>query len=304
MSRSSKIKYLLSIASDNSIVSFYDIVGTESRDVTSVQRHLLDSGYDIGPTGADGIFGSKTKAGLEDFQRINKMDITGEMDEDTIYALSNPGSIRGDQSDRYYDLRDKLLATESESDKIDIESELHNERRRAPEELRQKDTGRISSQALYNELYSRLGIPNLCIAMVANAVHESSLEPGAIGDCGSYGKSHSSNALRIRGRGMCCSYGLWQYNICGGMGVDYLEANGNPKLDEDKLKILADYDKQISYMVSYLASKHSSELQKNKTVKEWTSWFVRKVERPADIGGAIASRTREALNLSDSLFLG
>ena len=96
---------------------------------------------------------------------------------------------------------------------------------------------------------------------------------------------------------MCCSFGLWQLNICGGLGITFLEENGNPSSKREQRELLSDYNKQLSFMTSYLKSRYSSIIGEDRTVGEWTEWFVREVERPADPDGAVSKRSATAERL-------
>ena len=139
--------------------------------------------------------------------------------------------------------------------------------------------------------------------MVANAISESNLNVGIAGDCGSYAQRRSDRSIMIEGKGLCCSYGLWQYNICSptSMGTQFLEANGNPQTNEEKLELLTDYAAQVDYMINTLQSRYSSVISDEKTVEWWVDWFVRTIERPRDVGRAIAKRTQTAQRLSQQI---
>jgi peptidoglycan hydrolase-like protein with peptidoglycan-binding domain len=61
---------------------------TDNRDdtmVRDVQVKLKNYGYNPGTV--DGIFGSKTKKALMEFQKNNKLSVTGEIDESTLKTL-------------------------------------------------------------------------------------------------------------------------------------------------------------------------------------------------------------------------
>lgn len=53
----------------------------------AVQLALISLGYDIGPHGADGVVGAKTKAALGRFQKIKGLTITESIDQPTREAL-------------------------------------------------------------------------------------------------------------------------------------------------------------------------------------------------------------------------
>lgn len=58
--------------------------------VRDLQQRLLAWGFDIGPTGADGILGPKTKAALQAAQKRMGLPVTGTVTPETVAALSAP----------------------------------------------------------------------------------------------------------------------------------------------------------------------------------------------------------------------
>ena len=81
----------------------------------------------------------------------------------------------------------------------------------------------------------------------------------------------------------------------------FLEQNGNPTDPAEKLSLLSDYSKQISFMTSYLKSNYASLIRQEKSAGDWAEWFVREVERPADPDGASAKRRQTAERLQEEL---
>lgn len=57
--------------------------GLSGEDVKKLQERLMELGYDVGPTGADGIFGKNTLAGLKAFQKEWGVTIDGIYGKDT-----------------------------------------------------------------------------------------------------------------------------------------------------------------------------------------------------------------------------
>lgn len=51
--------------------------GMSGEDVADLQRKLMALGYDVGSTGADGIFGRKTEEAVREFQRANGLTADG-----------------------------------------------------------------------------------------------------------------------------------------------------------------------------------------------------------------------------------
>ena len=165
-------------------------------------------------------------------------------------------------------------------------------------------TDRVSAQGLYSDLMAGIGNKNLCIAMVANAIGESNLYVNSNGDCGDYAKNRGIDTskypqvFRRPSRGRCCSFGLRQYNICGGLGISLLEEYGASKESSDikKYEIITDYRKQLDFMIKHVQRKFN--INENKSVDEWVKLFVYKVERPADKPGATARRQEIARGLA------
>ncbi len=155
---------------------------------------------------------------------------------------------------------------------------------------------------LYNDILAKLSNQNLAKAMVANAKGESGLNHMTAGDCGEYGEKNSGSSIPINGKGRCCSFGLWQYNICGGLGTTFLQSYGSPSSDQAKLAVVQDYQKNIDFMISHLqkTKPYSDEIQQQKTVDEWVAWFVKEIERPANPSGEIAKRQRFAQDLESA----
>lgn len=67
--------------------------------VRAVQLLLIAHGQDVGPTGADGIYGAATQAGVQSFQRASGLPVSGVVDSATWERLAirlRPGG-RGPQ---------------------------------------------------------------------------------------------------------------------------------------------------------------------------------------------------------------
>jgi hypothetical protein len=61
----------------------------------AIQQVLLDLGYDLGPAGADGILGPKTKLAISLFQKEYKLQVTGVVDARTRLSLLDAIKQRG-----------------------------------------------------------------------------------------------------------------------------------------------------------------------------------------------------------------
>lgn len=63
-------------------------LGCKGDDVTKLQKDLLKMGYDVGPDGADGDFGTNTKKAVMKFQREHHIEpVDGEVGDDTRVVL-------------------------------------------------------------------------------------------------------------------------------------------------------------------------------------------------------------------------
>ena len=90
-------RWELAVNASSSNVSFESSVSSErvlklgckGEDVTELQKNLMKMGYDVGPDGADGDFGTNTKNAVMKFQREHGLDpIDGEAGDDTWKVLN------------------------------------------------------------------------------------------------------------------------------------------------------------------------------------------------------------------------
>ena len=69
-----------------------------SEEISKVQKSLIDKGYDAGPV--DGVLGSRTRAGIRQYQAAEKLTVTGRLDAETAGKLGvGPESIGGSFKD-------------------------------------------------------------------------------------------------------------------------------------------------------------------------------------------------------------
>jgi len=127
---------------------------------------------------------------------------------------------------------------------------------------------------LFNKLKTYFpSTPNdsLIAALVANAKEESNFKCDAKGDRGISTK-RGSKYKPVDGY---CSFGLWQFNICGGLGISLLDTYGGD------MSVLSDCDRQITFMANHIKEKYSG-YNENHTIGWWIDWIVDNVERPAN----------------------
>ena len=176
----------------------------------------------------------------------------------------------------------------------------------------------IEETELYDDLMSLLSNENLCVALVANAIHESDsydtlpyLKVNANGDCGSYAKdrfgaidtSEYPEIFRTPTLGKCCSFGLFQYNICTSraVGTQLLQYYGSDRdsSDQEKIDLVMDYENQINFIVHKVKQKfNTTEI---KSINKWVELIVYRIERPADKAGSTLKRQKIAQKLKKRL---
>lgn len=57
------------------------------RDVEFLQKQLIYLGYDLGPDGADGWFGTQTETALKCFQKDSRLPATGSRPSNTLLCV-------------------------------------------------------------------------------------------------------------------------------------------------------------------------------------------------------------------------
>ena len=63
--------------------------GDKGTDVADMQKSLAKLGYDLGSSGADGDFGSKTDAAVRQFQQDNGLEVDGKFGKKSLEALNS-----------------------------------------------------------------------------------------------------------------------------------------------------------------------------------------------------------------------
>ena len=69
--------------------------GSKGDSVTAVQDALIKLGYDVGKTGADGVYGSKTTAAVKQYQKDSGLKSDGIVGNNTVNALLNSLKSKG-----------------------------------------------------------------------------------------------------------------------------------------------------------------------------------------------------------------
>ena len=62
-------------------------IGSSGSDVEKLQKALIDAGYDVGGTGADGILGKNTEAAIKQYQKDNGLVVDGIAGKNTLGSL-------------------------------------------------------------------------------------------------------------------------------------------------------------------------------------------------------------------------
>lgn len=63
--------------------------GSRGDVVKELQQALIDAGYDVGPDGADGVFGNNTQMAVLRFQQERHLQMSGEADKVLVNAIKN-----------------------------------------------------------------------------------------------------------------------------------------------------------------------------------------------------------------------
>ena len=80
---------------------------------------------------------------------------------------------------------------------------------------------KVSDTKLFKDLNNKLNYPELSAGLVANVKFESDFNYTSTGDGGSYANL-KSQSINVDGKNYC-SFGLFQMNICGGFGNEFLK---------------------------------------------------------------------------------
>ena len=66
--------------------------GMSGSEVEKLQESLIDAGYDVGSTGADGVFGKNTLAAVKQYQKDNGLTVDGIAGKNTLGSLYGSGT--------------------------------------------------------------------------------------------------------------------------------------------------------------------------------------------------------------------
>ena len=70
---------------------------------------------------------------------------------------------------------------------------------------------------------------------------------------------------------------------------------GRDSTDAEKIAVLTSYEKQVAFMIKHVNRK--AKVNSDHSVDWWVDWFVRKVERPANMDRAVVKRQNIARGL-------
>lgn len=91
--------------------------GSSGNDVRELQNKLIDQGYNVGSTGADGVYGSNTEAAVRKYQQDNGLTVDGIAGEQTL------GKLNGTQQESQQTTQDTQSADTVPSYKYDPSSD-------------------------------------------------------------------------------------------------------------------------------------------------------------------------------------
>lgn len=260
------------------------MMGTRDKKVARMQSLLIQDMGNILPTyGVDGRYGPETEQGVRKFQKKYDLESTGIVDKKTLQKLEQLGDIEKADEDASETIAAFSAAGVSKNKRFAADPDY--------EGGLEEDMSRVSPEKLYRDLLSADLDPDLSKALVANARAESNFFVGIAGDQGTYARVRFSNkSIPFTGKGPSCSLGLWQFNICGGLGVQYMQYLNLTHDDEDEkiYKNITKYSNQIEFMAWYLTN--VAKTPKKLSAKKYIAWLVRNVIRPADMDRAVRER--------------
>lgn len=229
-----------------------------------------------------GVYDTDTNEAVYMFQEQQNLEPTGIADQETLEEMLFDLKAKSFEE---YDLS-KFIEELGIGDYIKNVSDSGTDNETV---INLSDT---ETEVDYSKLLNDLKIlglsDNAAKALVSNAYGESGLNSKAKGDSGEYA-AKNKNSININGT-RYCSFGLWQYNVCGGMGESFLKKHGVDPNDTDnqkKIDILFDYEKQVEFMAEAVLKEQQGG---DKEVGEWIDWIVDNIERPSDKSGAKSTR--------------
>jgi len=229
--------------------------GTRDEKVARMQALLVQAmGLNILPKhGIDGRYGPETEQAVKQFQIKHGLQETGAVDTLTLKKLEELGDVA-----KAEDLAGAAVQKRAQTTVF---------RGKLGKLEKRKDS--VSPSRLFQDL-KRLGVEaELAKAAVVNARGESwatmrgDIKIGSVGDGG-------------------CSLGLWQFNICAGLGIDMMDTLGISIEKDGYQKVydtITDYDTQIKFMSNHI-TKINPPGSDITTAEDLTKWFVYYVERP------------------------
>ena len=273
-------------------------------DIEQIQIVLKFLNQDNDGLEITGEVDTATEEAIEDFQRSNNLEVTGIADNETLDELLYELKAKGfDELDlaKYIQNLDISGGVKIDSGVVSYDKTSDSDKpyKAAAAVVGAGVAGGVilnlansKTEVDYTKLLSDLKTLGLSDSaakgLVSNAYGESNLNSKAKGDSGSYA-ANNKNSINIDGK-RYCSFGLWQYNICGGMGNSYLQKHGVDPSSPDsqkKIDVLFDYKKQVEFMADRI---RKEQQRGDKSVGEWIDWIVDNVERPSDKSGAKSKR--------------
>ena len=93
--------------------------GSSGSDVKKLQKALISAGYDVGSTGADGVYGKNTAAAVKAYQKANGLAVDGIAGKNTLGSLYGTGSTTNNAAkaaNKNNDAKAKNIADTSDPD--------------------------------------------------------------------------------------------------------------------------------------------------------------------------------------------
>lgn len=241
--------------------------------ISFIQKQLIRKGFDNNKYPFNiGTFDVHTEEAISIIQESEELNITGELDRDSIDDVFSNKSMKPFLDKIEKDLKQGAVQTSNVKPDSRYDLEKFN---RIP-----AGADSISPEMLFNDLFSQIKNKELVAGIIGNAYVESGLIVNNAGDeqlCSRTDKCVYSPYKKMNS----CSFGLWQYNICGGLGEDFLSAHGNPKDEDSKLEILQDYNKQVDFIIKKVLS-YTDIINKRESPEWFAEWFCKTIERPSE----------------------
>ena len=123
--------------------------GSSGSDVKKLQQALINAGYDVGSTGADGIYGAKTKAAVTAYQKANGLTVDGIAGNQTLGSLYSSKSTNTNSS------KNTNITPEIKGVDQSLVDEAYNSSFKVSDDITNLETKKNDAYDKYNEHISQ-----------------------------------------------------------------------------------------------------------------------------------------------------